>query len=298
MPSHLYINTGHYHAGTEANERAVKVDSAYVESCHEAGIYPLAYYPHNWHFLAACAALEGRGNRALEASRYMADFTVNQELMYDPVFATLQHYYTIPWYIMVKFAMWDKIINEPAPDPELKYPTAVWNYARGMAFAARGNYPQATSALERVQTIATDTSIAKLTIWDINSIKALIELAAVVLDAEIAQRQGDLEKSIRLLTEAVALEDNLNYNEPPDWFFSVRHLLGNVLLKANKYQEAEAVYRQDLLELKENGWALIGLARSLVGQERHTEASEVRARFQEAWKYADQGLQSSVISGD
>ena len=30
MPSHLYINTGHYHEGTLANERAVIVDSTYV----------------------------------------------------------------------------------------------------------------------------------------------------------------------------------------------------------------------------------------------------------------------------
>ena len=107
MPSHLYINTGHYHEGTLANERAVKIDSAYVEACSANGLYPLAYYPHNWHFLAACAALEGKGKRALEASRYMTDFVVDKELMYQPEWGTLQHFYTIPWYIMVKFAMWE-----------------------------------------------------------------------------------------------------------------------------------------------------------------------------------------------
>ncbi len=44
MPSYLYINLGHYQEGTMANERAVKIESAYVESCHAAGIYP-------WHII-------------------------------------------------------------------------------------------------------------------------------------------------------------------------------------------------------------------------------------------------------
>ena len=62
------------------------------------------------------------------------------------------------------------------------------------------------------------------------------------------------------------MEDQLNYNEPPDWFFSVRHLLGDVYLKAGKYADAEKVYREDLLEYKENGWALMGLYKSLKKQ--------------------------------
>lgn len=296
MPSHTYINTGHYHEGALANERAVKIDSLYVETCHEGGVYPLAYYPHNWHFLAACAALEGRGRRALDASRYMANHVVDKQMMYEPMLAALQHYYTIPWNIMVKFAMWDDILREPPPDAALPLPTAIWNYAQGMAHSAKGNFQAAEKALQMVKRLENDTTLAKMTIWDINKATDLVRIAALVLEGEIHYRKGNLPKSIELLQQAVTAEDQLNYNEPPDWFFSVRHPLGHVLLQAGRYTEAEAVFRKDLEEYKENGWALMGLYRSLVKQAgKSKSADEAMMRFKKAWKYADVKLGSSVI---
>jgi hypothetical protein len=59
MPSHIYINTGDYHQGSLVNVAAIKADSNYITACHAQGAYPLAYYPHNYHFLAATATLEG-----------------------------------------------------------------------------------------------------------------------------------------------------------------------------------------------------------------------------------------------
>ena len=59
MPSHIYIRTGEYHKGTLSNIAAVKADSTYVTQCHAQGAYPLGYYPHNYHFMAATATLEG-----------------------------------------------------------------------------------------------------------------------------------------------------------------------------------------------------------------------------------------------
>ncbi|MCB9355195.1 MAG: hypothetical protein H6575_11570 [Lewinellaceae bacterium] len=296
MPSHTYINTGQYHEGTLANERAVKIDSLYVETCHEGGIYPLAYYPHNWHFLAACAALEGRGNRALEASRYMADYVVDQKLMYEPEMATLQHYYTIPWNIMVKFAMWDEILAEKKPDDGLPYLKAIWEYARGMAYCGKGNLDAASQSLKVLKTLETDTTIAKMTIWEINKATDIVRIARYVLEGEMAYRQGKLPESIRLLKQAVDYEDQLNYNEPPDWFFSVRHPLGHVLLEAGRYREAENVFRKDLEEYKENGWALMGLYQSLAKQHgRSADANAVLKRYKNAWQWADIKLGSSVV---
>lgn len=295
MPSHTYINTGHYHEGVLANERAVKMDSLYLEACNEAGVYGLAYYPHNWHFLAACAALEGKGKRAIEASRYMADHVVNRELMRIPDLATLQHYLSIPWFIQVKFAMWDAILKEPAPEADLAYPNAIWHYARGMAFSGKGDFTSAKRELAEVERLEKDTSIAKLTIWGFNKLTDVTRIARHVLGGDIAWRQGRFDESIRLLQQAVAYEDQLLYQEPPDWFFSVRHLLGHVLLSSKKYAQAEAVYRQDLKKWKENGWALKGLHQSLASQGRSGEAKEVKARFDKAWKHADRPLATSVF---
>ena len=295
MPSHLYINTGHYHEGTLANERAVTIDSLYVEACSANGLYPLAYYPHNWHFLAACAALEGKGKRALEASQYMAKYVVDKDLMYQPEWGTLQHFYTIPWYIMVKFAMWGEIKNVPQPDAKLVYATAIWQYAQAIAASSNADFKKAEQHLTNLQSSAKNPMLEKMTVFDINSLADLVSIAELVVQGEMAKSRGNYDDAIAFLSQAVEMEDQLNYNEPPDWFFSVRHLLGDVLIQAGKYAEAEKVYKEDLNELKNNGWALKGLYLSLKKQGKKTEAKKVEQKFNVAWQWADQPLERSVL---
>ena len=59
-----------------------------------------------------------------------------------------------------------------------------------------------------------------------------------------------------------------------------------MLLDAGRAGAAEAVYREDLRRNPENGWALLGLSRSL--RERNpAEAAAADARFRKAWANAD-----------
>ncbi|OJV75575.1 MAG: hypothetical protein BGO34_01115 [Bacteroidia bacterium 44-10] len=292
MPSHIYINTGDYHLGTLANLRAVEVDSVYTTACHAQGVYPLTLYPHNYHFLAATAALEGNSQLAWKAAKKVQEHTATN-IMHQPEWGTLQHFYIIPYYIAVKFAMWDTIFTLPPPEKNLLYPRAIRHYARGMAYLGSNDFPNAQKELDTLKILSADTSLEEITIWGINTTADLVQIATKVLSGEIAARQNRFDTSISLLKEAVELEDHLNYNEPPDWFFSVRHHLGAVLLKAGKYQEAEKVYREDLQIWKRNGWALIGLYHALVGQNKDTEAQSVKSDFDNAWQYADRELVSS-----
>lgn len=292
MPSHIYINTGDYHLGSISNINAVAADSTYTTACHAQGAYPLAYYPHNYHFLAATATLEGHSKLAWMAASKLQQHTAI-DIMRLPGWGTLQHYYTIPYYIAVKFGMWDTILAIPAPAKDLVYLMAIWHYARGMAFLGRNNVQDAQKEAALLDTLATDTTLQQLTIWNINTTADLVQIAAKVLSAGIAAKQQQYDKATSLLKDAVAREDSLNYNEPPDWFFSVRHQLGAVLLKAGKYNEAERIYREDLQTWKKNGWALIGLYRSLIAQQKKEEALEVRSAFEEAWQYADISIASS-----
>ncbi len=286
MPSHIYIKTGDYHLGSLSNIRAAEADSSYITACHAQGAYPLAYFPHNYHFLAATATLEGNSDLAWTAARKVQQYTV-QEVMRMPGWGTLQHYYTIPYYVAVKFSMWDAILSLPGPASDLVYPRAIWHYARGMAFSGKHDLIHAQEELALLDSLAADTTLQHLTVWDINTTADLVQIAVRVLSAGIAARQNQLDKAVALLGEAVVIEDNLNYNEPPDWFFSVRHHLGAVLLKAGKSTEAEKVYRQDLLTWKKNGWALIGLYNSLVQQQNTSEAHVVKSAFDRSWEYAD-----------
>lgn len=290
MPAHIYIRTGNYHEGVIATEKARLSDSSYIDQCKSQGTYPLLYYPHNIHFLAACAFLEGNSRKAIEAAWGVSR---NADRKYLAASGTVQHYYIIPYYVLVHLGKWDDILLLPVPGESLKYPRAIWHYARGMAFTAKGQLVEAQRELRTLQAYAADESLRSLLVWETNSALDLISIAALTLEGEILGYVQQYKQAANLLRKAVAIEDKLNYQEPPDWFFSVRHTLGNVLLQAKQFSEAEKVYREDLVTLPENGWGLMGLYNSLQGQNKSTEAAAVKQRFDKAWQWADITITSS-----
>ena len=288
MPSHIYIRTGLYHEGSVSNQRAVIVDSTYLAGTFAQGAFPLVYFPHNYHFLAATATLEGNFKSAMQAAEKMAEFT-RKDLMRSADWATLQHYYTIPYHVAIKFEKWDYILGRADKDTvSLKYPRAIRHYAKGLALVGKNRISDAVTELSQLKYLSKDPAIQKLTIWNINTLSSILEIACLVLEADILGKKGQLAASEQLLRQAVLLEDALNYNEPPDWFFSVRHYLGSALLRNNKYKEAELVYKKDLEIFPLNGWALNGLQIAQLKQGMATEAGETRKWLVKAWKWADQ----------
>ncbi len=290
MPSHIYMRVGRYADSFEVNTLAAKADEGYITQCRAQGIYPLNYYPHNVHFLAWAAIMDGRSAEALAASRKVASKVPED---YDgDVWALYQTFRSMPLYTMVRFGMWDRILKEPRPDERALFWTAMWHYARGMAYARTGKPMQARGELGAVEAIRDDPAIAGLMIG-FNNAKPVLSIAASVLAGEIASAQGRHDEAVRHLDRAVRLEDGLTYAEPPDWYYPVRHTLGAVLLEAGRADEAEVVYWEDLRQNRDNGYALYGLWRSLEAQGRSEEAAEIRKRFRAAWSRADVKLAAS-----
>lgn len=294
MPAHIYIRTGDYHKGTLANIRSVKVDSSYLSNCYAQGAYPLTLYPHNYHFMSATATLEGDMDLAVMAAQKVSDHA-NRQLMQEPGWGTIQHYYTIPYYINVKFGRWDEILKMSNEDTTLMYPEAIRHYARGMAFSGLGQEARAEEELTKLKQYAQDERLREVTIWEINSTYDLLQIASRVLEAELLVEKGLLDESIVLLQEAIELEDVLNYQEPPDWFFSVRHQLGNVLTAAGRFEEAIKVYQEDLEKLPRNGWALSGLKSIYSAIGDSVKEKSIQKQFETAWAYANVDLEGSAI---
>jgi tetratricopeptide (TPR) repeat protein len=236
--------------------------------------------------------MEGRSADALDAARHTAHH-VDRSLMREPDMGMLQHFSAIPYYALVRFGKWEEILAEPAPDEDLLYPTAVWHYARGIAYARGQKLREANQELRRVREIATDARLEEIRIWGLNPTSSLAAIAAAVLRAEIAAARKDIKTAVAQLREAIAIEDSLIYGEPPDWFYPVRHNLGAILLEAGRPGAAEKVYREDLARFPDNGWSLFGLAQSLRAQGKTQEAAEVQRRFETAWQYADVEITAS-----
>ena len=292
MPAHIFIRTGRYHDAVVANERAIAADSSYITQCHAQGMYPVTYVPHNHHFLSAAATFGGNSEKALMAAQHMA-MNQDRQLMRKPGYGTLQHYMMIPLYAMIKFGQWEDILKEAAPDSDLLYPQGVWHFSRGMAYTRTNQLDKVAQELEKLKRIAADSSLMKVTIWDINTTFDLLQIAAAMLSGELAAQHRDFATAIKHLQRAVALEDNLTYDEPPPWYTPARHNLGAVLLEAGRAVEAQKVYEADLQKYPENGWALFGLQQSLLAQKKNAEAAAAKKRLDQAWAGADVTLASS-----
>jgi len=294
MPSHIFIRTGKYHEGVLSNLDAASVDSAYVETCRANGSYPLTLFPHNYHFLAACAALAGESKNAMFGA-YETRAHAHEKLLFDPYWTTLQHYYSIPIFVQVKLGKWEEIKNYPEPEMELKYPRVIWHYAQGMAALASDKTRKASKHLREMNYIMKDNILKTQTIWGLNHVDDICQIASQTLEGEIFAKKGDFPEALRLLKSAIAIEDKLNYQEPPDWFFSVRHNLGAVLIESGNYNEAISVYQQDLDTYPENGWALIGLMLAYHKLGMQSDYQEYKGRFETAWQHADIQITSSRI---
>jgi tetratricopeptide (TPR) repeat protein len=292
MPAHIYIRVGRYADAAEANIRAIAVDQAYIAQCRTQGVYPLAYHPHNYHFLFASRSLQGRSRDAIEAAQHMRDI-VSEDKMREQGWGTLQHYWSTPLYAWVRFGQWDQILSSPPPAADLLYPRGVWHYARAMAFRARGQLDQADAELDALKKIAANPALEKITLWDINPSSTLMVIAVKVVEGEIAARRKQYKRAIAALEEAVALEDSLTYDEPPSWQLPTRLNLGAVQLAAGMPGKAEKTYREELAKFPDNGWSLVGLAAALDAQGKKKQAKEVRARLAEAWRNADIQLTGS-----
>jgi len=290
MPSHIYMQLGRYAESFEANTLAAKADEGYITQCRAQGIYPLAYYPHNVHFLAWASLMQGRSQEALTAARKVASKV--PEDMHTNMWALYQTFLSMPLYTMVRFAMWDEVLAEESPPEDAVYWTGIWHYARGMAYLHRDNFDGAIAELAVLHKIAEDPQTPEVTIGFTNA-GTLLTTADQVLSGELAAKQGAYQRALYHLGRAVRLEDSLLYNEPPDWYYPVRHTLGAVLLEAGLPEEAEVVYWEDLGKNENNGYALFGLLQALRAQGHDAETVDVEARLKAAWSEADVKLTSS-----
>ena len=281
MPAHVYIRTGDYEAAVKTNEQAAIVDRAYIKASGAQGIYPLMYYSHNLHFIAMCAAMNGNYAEAKKNGDMLASHVGPHVKDIPP----LEGFMTVTMAVDVRFHRWDDILKTPAPDPAMKTTTVFWHFARGLALASTGKVREAEAEYKIVSDAEAATPEDVVFAMPVNNkAKDIMKIAKDFLGAKIAVAKKDNDSAISQLREAVAIQDTLKYNEPPDWFFPVRESLGARLLITGDATGAEKVFRDDLARNPRNPRSLYGLQQALKAQGKDYDASFVEEQFKASWK--------------
>jgi tetratricopeptide (TPR) repeat protein len=289
MPSHIYARVARYDDALHSNERAVALDEEYLTAQKPAGVYGLMYYNHNIHFIWFASIMQGRSAKALAAARKIAGNLTPEIVAMVPM---IEHVPAIGAATLARFGRWEEVLREPQPPRAQRYATGSWHWARGLAYAGLGQLGPARTALDSLQ--AAHASLPPDLMIVLNNGKQLLRIASGSLAGAIATREKRWDDAVRHLQAAIATEDSLHYDEPPTWYFPVRHQLGATFLAAGRAAEAEAAYRADLARHPGNGWSLFGMSQALRVQNKTAEATEFETRFRKEWARADVTLTASA----
>jgi tetratricopeptide (TPR) repeat protein len=297
MPTHIDEQCGHYRDVLSSNQKAIIADRKFYDRAGPMNFYS-GYRAHNYHFAAYGAMFLGQYAPALAAADELIE-TIPEELLRmpsPPMADFLESYLSIRQHVLIRFGKWREIIGQALPaDRELYCNTvAVMHYARGVAYAALGEVP----AAETEQVLFREAAKQVPESRHLHNVfcQQLLAVAEEMLEGEITYRRGEHDAAFPHLRAAIALEDNLPYDEPWGWMQPVRHALGALLLEQDRTAEAEAVYREDLglggalprAQIHpDNVWALRGLCDCLQRRGDSPEARLIRQRMNIAAAIAD-----------
>src|SRR5437667_1386935 len=293
MPSHIDIRTGQWLKAVDTNAKAVEADQRYRKIFGQPKGFLNVYIAHNRHMLAYAAMMTGQRDLALKHIRAMVDEMPSEFLTENALQA--EGNVAMPLEVMMRFGLWDDILAEPERYTDKMWFTRAFHHAaRAIAYAAKGDATSARNAqsvfVERAKLVPKEDFVSN------NSCEALLDVAIPMVEGEILIAEGKIDSGIEQLRAAIQKEDALKYDEPPGWLIPVRHSLGAVLMKQQRFAEAEQVYREDLARLPDNGWSLFGLAETLRRQSKNAdEASETQAKFEKVWAKADLKITTSCL---
>ena len=298
MPAHIFVRVGDYQRAIDNNLRSLAVDKEFAEHWGDLplpniGTYPLSHKIHAGHaldFVRYAATMQGSSELAIKSAKQMAEAISR----HGTPMGRMQKRVAAPWVTLKIFGQWDELLAIESLPHSTPYLDGILSYVKGSAHIAKGSLDRAQQELSNIQRIAQspDVSVNRA---GATATAELLALAAHALDGEIKLAEGDLTGAIAAFEKGVALEDTNNYTEPPDWPQSMRLYLGNALLVAGRFEEAEAVFRKDLRWHQNNGWSLFGLMKALEAQNKKNEAKVIQKQWSSVWSHADVQLTSPVI---
>ncbi len=297
MPTHIDIQCGHYRDAMLWNQKAAVADRKYYDRAGALNFYS-GYRFHDYHFAAYGAMFLGQYAPAIAAADELIA-TMPEDMLRipsPPMADFLEAYVAVRQHVLIRFGKWEEIIAQPPPsDPALYcHTTATMHYAKGVAHAALGDVA-AAEAEQALFRAATKRVPEARTLHNVSSARQFA-VADAMLSGEIEYRRGNHDAAFAHLRAAVALEDDLPYDEPWGWMQPVRHALGALLLEQGHLAEAEIVYREDLglagslprAQIHpDNIWALRGLLDCLERRGETAESRLIRQRLELAAARSD-----------
>ena len=279
MPSHTYARIGRYQQSIDINLEAVKADEAFLASADASPMFEYGYYVHNLHFVMTSAQMAGDGATALAMAKKLDDKIPVEMAIEVPLAAPIK---VAPYYAMVQFADPAAILALENPGNDAPFLKAAWHYARGEAFAKQGDAAKARAEAEAISALRVKEDFSKL-VANLIPAPDILKIQQLTVTARAAAADGDLSSAIEAMEEVVALQEGLNYTEPPYWYYPAKQTLAAMVLKQGDAERAEQLFVESLAQIPNNGWAFYGLAEAYKAQNDKSARKYAQGLMKAAW---------------
>ena len=279
MPSHTYARIGRYKQSMALNLEAVKADEATLATGPQSPMFEFGYYVHNVHFVMTSAQMAGDRKTAIAMAKKLDAKIPLDMAIAVPLAAPIK---AAPYYVMAQFGAPADVLALEEPGAEAPFLQAAWRYARGEAYARAGDAAAAREEAGEIEAILEEEDF-KLLVDNLIPAPDILKIQHRTVLARASAAEGDLRKAITLMEEAVALQEGLNYTEPPYWYYPAKQTLAAMVLKSGDAERAEQLFVESLAEVPNNGWAYYGLAEAY-GAQRDKAAKKYAASLMKgAW---------------
>jgi hypothetical protein len=292
MPSHIYLRTGLYQKGVNVNSNAVNSYQKAIPLYGAVTGADFLYIIHNLHMKTNHAMLLGNYKIA-EAAAFETRNSISPDYLSlpAPLGSYVQYIYMTPVLVYVRFGKWNELLQQSQPSASQVYANLLYHFGRGMALSAQSRMAEAKHELEEMKALMSDTTL----MMPFTPFSPAIDGATVaskLLSGSIALKEGKTNDAIIDFSEAAYVEQNMIYNEPRDWLLNPKHYWGKAQLADGDGFNAEKTFTADLKNNNENGWALYGLNKALLMQNKFNDAAKALTRFKLAFSKADINISS------
>ncbi|MBE9166328.1 hypothetical protein IQ238_01850 [Pleurocapsales cyanobacterium LEGE 06147] len=312
MPSHIFLQLGMWSEAAASNEAAwATADIQEKPKDRPVNASDLEGY-HSLHWLNYIYLQQGRYSDARELLARM-----RKELAESTSDNPMQLYYAAYTYahmaaaFAVETERWNLAeelfqplqalmqANSPTGGkPQLPQSTAIQAalvslqtlpaFVRGLAAAMQGS-ADANQSIAQLQTIAQQYS-GKQEPALAQALKKL-EIQSLEVAASSSASKGDFNKAIETMKEATALEESLSPPlGPPELIKPSHELFGEILLRADRFEEAAAQFATSLRRHENRARSLLGAARAAAQSGDTQDAANAYAQLIRQWQPSDARL--------
>jgi hypothetical protein len=268
MPSHVFTRLGLWQESIQSNLAAEAAAKDYAVRTHMAGAW--AEQLHAMDYLIYAYLQGGQDREAGRIVNELAKIEKSQPQDQKSAYA----FAAIPVRYATERGRWFEAASlSPHPQgfPWEQFPEceAIIHFGRALGMAHTGDFTHATQEIDQLRSIRDGLTLAKNNYW-----AGQVEIMRVEAAGTLAQAQGRIEKSLKLMRDAASLADaSEKHPVTPGPIVPARELLAGLLLESNQPKPALTEFERTLTQSPDRLNGLYGAARAaeLAGNRKKAE---------------------------